>query len=175
MKKILFVMMMLMMATMAVIAQDSPTQSTEGGNNATLLQASGDYLYFGNQVMTKKECVQFLATRDQASYEKFKSGYQCYNAGWWLLGGGLGLDLVGSVLLALIPADGNGDAMFYSGCACIGLGATAIIASIPTIFVGYSRLNKGINMFNKSQAASVPQAYWTIQGSRDGIGVALHF
>jgi hypothetical protein len=65
--------------------------------------------------------------------------------------------------------------MFYSGCACIGLGATAIIASIPTIFVGYSRLNKGINMFNKSQAANVPQAYWTIQGSRDGLGVALHF
>ena len=174
MKKILFVMAMIMMATTAIMAQDAPIQTTEGGNNATLLQPAGDYIYYGNQVMNKKECVKFLATRDQASYETFKSGYQCYNAGWWTLGAGLGVDLVGSILLAFIPEE-NGDAMFYSGLTCIGLGAVAIISSIPTIFIGYARLNKGINMFNKSQAASVPQAYWTIQGSKDGIGLALHF
>jgi hypothetical protein len=174
MKKILLVMAMIMMATTAIMAQDAPIQTTEGGNNATLLQPAGDYIYYGNQVMNKKECVKFLATRDQASYETFKSGYQCYNAGWWTLGAGLGVDLVGSILLAFIPEE-NGDAMFYSGLTCIGLGAVAIISSIPTIFIGYARLNKGINMFNKSQAASVPQAYWTIQGSQDGIGLALHF
>ena len=174
MKKILFVMAMIMMATTAIMAQDAPIQTTEGGNNATLLQPAGDYIYYGNQVMNKKECVKFLATRDQASYETFKSGYQCYNAGWWTLGAGLGVDLVGSILLAFIPEE-NGDAMFYSGITCLGLGAAAILASIPTIFVGYSRLNKGINMFNKSQATSIPQAYWTIQGSQDGLGVALHF
>lgn len=174
MKKFLFVMMMLMMSATAVIAQDTPAQSTEGGNNATLLQAAGDYLYFGNQIMTKKECVEFLSTRDQNSYETFKSGYQCYNAGWWTLGAGLGIDLVGSILLAFSP-EKNSPAMLYSGIACIGLGATAIIASIPTIFIGYARLNKGINMFNKTQATSNPQAYWTIQGGQDGIGLALHF
>ena len=174
MKKIIFLMAMIVMATTAIMAQDAPIQTTEGGNNATLLQPAGDYIYFGNQVMTKKECVKFLATRNQASYETFKSGYQCYNAGWWTLGAGLGVDLVGSILLAFIPEE-NGDAMFYSGLTCISLGAVAIIASIPTIFIGYARLNKGINMFNKSQAASVPQAYWTIQGSQDGLGVALHF
>ena len=38
MKKILFVMAMIMMATTAIMAQDAPIQTTEGGNNATLLQ-----------------------------------------------------------------------------------------------------------------------------------------
>lgn len=174
MKKILFVIAMIMMATTAIMAQDAPVQIAEGGNNATLLQAAGDYLYYGNQVMTKKECIEFLSTRDQASYKTFKSGYQCYNAGWWTLGAGLGVDLVGSILLAFSP-EKNSPAMLYSGITCIGLGAAAIIASIPTIFIGYVRLNKGINMFNKSQAAAVPQAYWTIQGSQDGLGLALHF
>ena len=73
MKKILFVMAMIMMTTTVIMAQDAPVQTTEGGNNATLLQPAGDYLYYGNQVMTKKECVEFLSTRDQASYETFKA------------------------------------------------------------------------------------------------------
>ncbi|MBQ8721130.1 MAG: hypothetical protein IJY67_03155 [Paludibacteraceae bacterium] len=174
MKKILFVMAMIMMATTAIMAQDAPAQTTEGGNNATLLQPAGDYIYYGNQVMNKKECVKFLATRNQEAYKTFKSGYQCYNAGWWTLGAGLGIDLAGSILLAFSP-EKNSPTMLYSGITCIGLGAAAIIASIPTIFIGYVRLNKGINMFNKSQAAAVPQAYWTIQGSQDGLGLALHF
>ena len=49
------------MATTAIMAQDAPIQTTEGGNNATLLQPAGDYIYYGNQVMNKKECVKFLA------------------------------------------------------------------------------------------------------------------
>lgn len=167
-------MAMIMMATTAIMAQDAPAQTTEGGNNATLLQPAGDYIYYGNQVMNKKECVKFLATRNQEAYKTFKSGYQCYNAGWWTLGAGLGIDLAGSILLAFSP-EKNSPAMLYSGITCIGLGAAAIIASIPTIFIGYVRLKKGINMFNKSQAAAVPQAYWTIQGSQDGLGLALHF
>jgi hypothetical protein len=58
---------------------------------------------------------------------------------------------------------------------CLGLGAAAILASIPTIFIGYARLNDGVDMFNHAQAASTSQAYWTIQGSQNGIGLALHF
>ncbi|MBR5238649.1 MAG: hypothetical protein IKV26_08140 [Paludibacteraceae bacterium] len=172
MKKILFLMMMLMMATTAIKAQETTT--IEGSNNATLLQVAGNYLYYGDQVMTKKECVNFLATRDQAAYKTFKSGLQCYNAGWGLVGAGLGIDLLGSILIAYAPVK-DSSAMLYSGVTCIGLGAAAILASIPTIFIGYARLNNGIDMFNMNQAKSIPQAYWTLQGSQDGIGLALHF
>ena len=165
MKKIVFLMMLLVVATTAIIAQN---------NNATLLQPAGRYIYYGDQAFNLKECVDFLSTRHQPAYETFQSGYKCYQAGWGLLGAGLGLDLIGSLVIAFGPEEGN-DAMFYSGITCLGVGAAAILASIPTIFIGYARLNDGIDTFNMSQAASKPQAYWTIQGSQNGIGLALHF
>ena len=166
MKKIVFLMMLALMASTAIKAQH---------NNATLLQPAGSYIYYGDQVFNLKQCVDFLATtNNQPAYETFQSGYKCYQAGWGLLGAGLGVDLIGSLIIAFGPKEGN-DAMFYSGMACLGVGAAAILASIPTIFIGYARLNDGIDMYNMSQAGAVPQAYWTVQGSENGVGLALHF
>ena len=165
MKKIVCLMMLLVVATTAITAQN---------NNATLLQPAGSYIYYGDQAFNLKECVDFLSTRHQPAYETFQSGYKCYQAGWGLLGAGLGMDLIGSLVIAFGPEEGN-DAMFYSGITCLGVGAAAILASIPTIFIGYARLNDGIDTFNMSQATSTPQAYWTIQSSQNGIGLALHF
>lgn len=171
MKKSIFVILLLAMATTAITAQELYTTVPVG--NATLLQPAGKYLYYGNQVMNKKQCVDFLATRHQAAYETFHSGYKCYVAGWVLASAGLTLDLAGSILLACASEDGqvmrdSGDALIITGCA-------AILAAVPTVFIGYSRLNKGIDTFNMSQASAAPQAYWTIQGSENGHGLALHF
>ena len=69
-----------MMATTAITAQEEASTSVNG-NNATLLQASGKYFYYGSQVMNKKECIEFLATRNQEAYKTVKSGYQYYNTG----------------------------------------------------------------------------------------------
>lgn len=165
MKKILFVMVLALMATTAIKAQN---------NNATLLQPAGSYIYYGDQALNLKQCVDFLSTRHQPAYETFQSGYKCYQAGWGLFGAGLGMDLVGSLIFAFAPEEGNA-AMLYSGIACLGIGAAAVLASVPTIFIGYARLNDGIDQFNMSQAGATPQAYWTIQGSQNGIGLALHF
>lgn len=84
------------------------------------------------------------------------------------------MDLIGSLVIAFAPENGS-DAMFYSGITCLGVGAAAILASVPTLFIGYARLNDGIDMFNMSQTGATPQAYWTIQGGQNGIGLALHF
>ena len=165
MKQILFLLMLLAIATTTIKAQN---------NNATLLQPAGSYIYYGDQAFNLKQCVDFLSTHHQPAYEKFQSGYKCYQAGWGLFGAGLGMDLIGSLIIAFGPEEGS-SAMLYSGMACLGVGAAAVLASIPTIFIGYARLNDGIDMFNMSQAASTPQAYWTIQGSQNGIGLALHF
>lgn len=171
MKKIVFLMMMVVMTT-AITAQEFHPTVVKG--NATILRPAGNYLYYGDQVMNKKQCVDFLQTRHQAAYKAFESGYKCYQAGWALAGAGLGLDLAGSLLVAFAPVKEN-KAMLYSGDAMIIAGAAAILAAIPTVFVGYARMNKGIDTFNMAQAASAPQAYWTIQGSENGIGLALHF
>ena len=116
MKKILFAIMMLVMATTAITAQEMST-SINGGN-AMLLQPAGSYLYYGDQVMNKKQCAEFLSTRHQPAYETFQSGLKCTTTGWALMGAGLGLDLAGSLMLAFVPEEGN-DALFYSGSACI--------------------------------------------------------
>ena len=172
MKKIVFLIMMLVVATVATKAQEM--NATVVGNNATLLQPAKGWIYYGSEVMDKKDCVEFLSTRHKPSYETFKSGYKCYSAGWWTLGAGLAVDLAGSLIFAFAPEEGN-TAMFYSGMTCLVLGAAGIIASIPTIYIGYGRMNKGIDMFNRAQVQSTPQAYWTIQGSQNGVVLAMHF
>ena len=164
MKKIYF-LIVFVVAAVAIHAQNT---------NATLLQPAGSYLYYGDQVMNKKECMEFLSTRNQPAYETFKSGYKCTQAAWGLFGAGVGVDVVGTVLMT-IKLKRKNDAMFFSGAGCVIAGGLAVIASIPTIFIGYARLNRGIDMFNMSQAAATSQAYWTIQGSQDGLGLALHF
>ena len=165
MKNIFILTMICMMASMVIKAQS---------NNATLLQPAGSYIYYGDQVMNKKQCAEFLSTHNQPAYETFKSGYKCTQAAWGLFGAGVGADIVGTVLMT-IGIEGKNDAMFFSGAGCVVAGGLAVMASIPTIFIGYARLNKGIDMFNMSQVASTTQAYWTIQGSQDGLGLALHF
>ena len=169
-----------MMTTTAITAQVVSTPA--GGNNATLLQRSfltavsspsdGDQV-MTSQVMTYKQCIDFLSTRNQPAYETFQSGYKCLQSSWGLFGAGLGLDLVGSILLAFVPEEGN-PAFSIPGDICVITGCVAVLASIPTYFIGYSRLNKGIDRFNMDQAAAT-QAYWTIQGSQNGVGLALHF
>jgi hypothetical protein len=165
MKKIVFLVMMLVVATTATKAQY---------NNATLLQPAGSYIYYGDRAFNLKQCADFLSTRHKPAYETFQSGYKCYQAGWGLFGAGLGVDLIGSLIFAFAPEEGS-TAMFYSGMTCLGVGAAAVLASIPTIFIGYARLNDGIDKFNMAQTGATPQAYWTIQGSQNGIGLALHF
>ena len=170
MKKIVIVLMMLVMATSAIKAQVvAPT----GGNNATLLQPAGSYIFYGDQVMNKKQCADFLSTYHQPAYEKFQSGLNCVEAGWWTLGAGLAVDLAGSLLVAYAPSNNN-DAMFWTGAGFIIAGGLAVIASIPTIYIGYDRMEEAIDIFNVSQATA-PRASLSVQGSENGIGLALHF
>ena len=165
MKKILFLIMMVVVSTTAIKAQN---------NNATLLQPAGSYIYYGDQAFNLKQCVDFLSTtNNQAAYEKFQSGMKCTQAGWWTFGAGLAVDLAGSIMLAYGPKLDN-DAMFWSGASCIIAGGLAVLAAIPTIYIGYNRMDEAVDMFNVSQATS-PRAYWTIQGSQNGIGLALNF
>lgn len=165
MKKYFFLMMLLVMTSTVINAKN---------NNAVLLQPAGNHLYYGDQVMNKKQCVEFLSTRNQPAYETFQSGYKCTQAAWGLFGAGLGVDVVGAVLMT-VGLQGKNDAMFFTGAGCVIAGGMAVIASIPTSLIGYVRLNKGVDMFNMSQAAATSQAYWTIQGSENGLGLALHF
>lgn len=172
MQKIVISLLFILMATLHVQAQDMPATTT---NTPTLMQEAGNYYYYGNQVMNKKEYRDFLSTHCQPAYQQYQSGFKCYQAGWGLVGASLGIDLLGSILLVGNPRGGS-DAMFTAGMICIGLGACGLLASIPTIFIGYSRMGKSVDTFNISQTkATAPQAYWSIETSPNSIGIALNF
>jgi hypothetical protein len=64
--------------------------------------------------------------------------------------------------------------MFYSGASCVIAGSLAVIAALPTVYIGYKRMDDAIDMYNVS-AATGQKAYWSIQGSQNGVGLALHF
>ncbi len=170
MKKIVFLMMMVVMVTTTITAQEV---STAYSGNATLLQPAGSYIYYGNQVMNKKQCAEFLSTRNQPAYEKFQSGLNCVKGGWWTFGAGLLADAVGGILW-YYGEDKQNDAMSWSGLGFICAGGLAVIAAIPTIYIGYEKMNTAVDMFNVS-TATAPRAHWSIQGSQNGIGLALHF
>ena len=170
MKKIVFLIAMLVMATSAIKAQ---VVTPVGGNNATLLQPAGSYIFYGDQVMNKKQCAEFLSTHNQPAYEKFQSGLNCVKGGWWTFGAGLLADAVGGILW-YYGEDKQNDAMSWSGLGFICAGGLAVIAAIPTIYIGYEKMNTAIDMFNVAQATA-PRAYWSVQGSENGVGLALHF
>ena len=165
----LFLCAMLVMAAAATQAQTVIINS----NNATLLQPVGSYIFYGDQVMNKQQCAEFLSTRHQPAYKKFQSGLKCVKGGWWTFGAGLLADAVGGVLWYYGDTSKN-DAMAWSGLGFICAGGLAVIAAIPTIYIGYEKMDNAVDMFNVAEATA-PQAYWTIQGSQNGIGVALNF
>lgn len=173
MKKFFLSFILLAMATIMVQAQDATHQY------APLVEPVGNYYFCGNQAMNKKQYGEFLSTRCEPAYKKFQSGYKCYQAGWALLGAGLAVDLAGSIVWALAPEstpDGKASTFTIAGGTLVIAGSCAILASLPTIYIGYIRMDESADIYNVSQrTASSTPAYWTVQGSENGIGIALNF
>lgn len=175
MKKI--ILSILFVAFSATMAQAQVVQTT-AAQHAPLVEQAGNYFFCGDQVMNKKQYGEFLSTRCQPAYEKFQSGYKCYKAGWATLGAGLAVDLVGSIVWAFTPESTTGEVsgQMIAGASLVIAGSCAVLAALPTIYVGYIRMYESVDIYNVStRTASSTPAYWTIQGSENGIGIALNF
>lgn len=175
MKKI--VLSILLVTMTAIMAQAQDVQKNTS-TTSPLLEQAGSFYFCGTMAMNKRELGDFLSTRCQPAYEKFQSGYKCYQAGWGLFGAGLAVDLVGSILWAFVPENTTGEmsGQMIAGASLIIAGGCAVIASLPTLLVGYARMEESVDIYNVStRTASSTPAYWTVQGSENGIGVALNF
>lgn len=172
MKKI--ILSILLVAISASMAQAQVVQKP-----AAHVEEVGSYYFFGENVMNRKQYMNFLSTRCQPAYEKFQNGYKLYQAGWGLFGAGLALDLAGSIVWAFAPettSDGKTSPFTIAGGTLVIAGACAVLASLPTVFIGYARMEESVDIYNVSQrTASATPAYWTIQGSQNGIGIAYNF
>ena len=148
------------------------------------LTRSGNTYFLGNQVMDKKAYIRFLETNCPAAWQKANSGYKTATAGWCLLGIGAGLELGG--VIGVIATTGSiingttddGMTAVNSTLALAALyyvGAFSIVASIPTISVGYAKMHNSVDVYNVACTTAQVRPYWSIQTSNNGIGLAYNF
>lgn len=55
------------------------------------------------------------------------------------------------------------------------VGAFSIVASIPTISVGYAKMHNSVDVYNVACTTAQVRPYWSIQTSNNGIGLAYNF
>lgn len=128
-------------------------------NTLKYVSRSGNTYYCDGRTMRGDSYANFLSSNCTIAYEQYKNGQNLAIAGWILFGVGVGLDVGFSWWLpySWIPA---------LGCE---------IACIPTLAVGYSRMHKSADTFNFNCANKRPQTYWSINASKNGLGIAYNF
>ena len=175
MKKILFVLVMLVSAAVGM-AQESP--AIGNNENVMLIERIGDTYYYNNQAMNKKDCVEFLADNSIPIYKEFHRGYTLSKKGWWLLGAGLGLEVTGSVLSIaafFAPSEAAMATMLGLGITSIIVGTGCEIACIPVLAIGYSRMHDSVDHYTIQQRSKQRTLDLSINASQNGIGLALKF
>lgn len=122
-----------------------------------LYRTGNTYFYDGKQ-MKGGIYANFLKDNCIEAYNKYRHGHAVATAGWILLGVGVGLDVGFSWWL---PYSG------YVGLACE-------LACIPTLIVGYTQMHRSADLFNAT-CGNKSQAYWSVNASQNGVGLALNF
>lgn len=130
---------------------------------------NGNTYYFNGRTMNEESYSEFLKNNCPAAYDIFNTGSNTAFAGWMLFSLGVGTDL-GSLIGYLIA----GPTTVNTAFSIIGLGCE--IACIPTLIVGYNKKHKSVDVYNSSCAyKSKSRAYWSINASQNGLGIALNF
>jgi opacity protein-like surface antigen len=119
---------------------------------------TGNRYYYNGEEMRGEVYANFLKNNCADAYKLYQHGKSVSTAGWILLGVGVGLDIGFAWWL---PYSG------YIGLACE-------IACIPTLIVGYTQMHRSAEIYNTACIVN-SQAYWSINASQNGIGIALNF
>ncbi len=127
--------------------------------NRSQISRSGNS-YFHNGVKMRGDTYkEFLNKNCFAAYKKYQEGETLAILGWVCFGVGVGLDLGFSWWLP------------YSWAPAL----VCELVSIPTLIVGYNKMHKSAEIYNTTCVKREPQAYWSINASQHGLGLALNF
>lgn len=148
------------------------------------LTRSGNTYFYGGNAMDKKAYIRFLEANCPAAWQKANTGYKTATAGWCLLGIGAAFE-VGGVIGVIATAGNmvNNDSAdpYATTNSVLGLsalyyiGGVSILASIPTICVGYAKMHNSVDVYNVSCTTAQARPYWSVQTSRNGVGLAYNF
>lgn len=123
-----------------------------------LLRSGNTYIYDGVS-MRGTNYSSFLSKTCQEAFSLYNKGHNIAICGWVFFGIGVGLDLGFSWWLP------------YSFIPALALE----IACIPTLIVGYKYMHSSVEVFNLSSFNSKRQAYWSVNATNNGIGLAFNF
>lgn len=143
-----------------------------------VLTRSGNTYFYDGKAMDKKAYIRFLETNCPAAWQKANTGYKTATAGWCLLGIGAALEMSGivGVVTTAIYTDSYATANTMLGLtAMYYIGGVSVLASIPTICVGYAKMHNSVDVYNVSCTASEARPYLSVQAGQNGIGLALNF
>ncbi|MBQ9426177.1 MAG: hypothetical protein IJU36_00920 [Paludibacteraceae bacterium] len=177
-KVVLFCMVM-----MAAFVQAQEVAETTATENSTPLYRIGQTYYYGETPLDKKAYARFLQETCPVAHNQFQQGYKTSIAGWVLFGVGLGMD-VACTVTALATTTGRGryartslNGSARSAVYALGVIGTALeLASIPTLCVGYAKMHNSVDTFNAACYSRMKtKAYWSVNASGNGIGLAYNF
>lgn len=165
------------------------------------LICEGNTYYYNEQAMEQKDMLDWYARQNcQAAYEHFRSARKVATAGWVFLGIGVAMDISAIACYATYFWQRYNDSGTYSSAsatnrlttwqrnpnytpnplysAAVGLTVGAILfeaASVPLLVVGYHKMHSSVDVYNVECGGAQEQAYWTLQTSGNGLGLALNF
>ena len=143
--------------------------------DSNLLQRHHCHYMLGDVTMNQTEYMSFLHSNCLPAYQEFLSGYKLSQTGWAVFGCGMGLTTFGAILLVLNPKNSDGSIMHATGISFLVSGTSATwLVGIPSLCVGYRRMHNSVNTYNVMQKKDA-YAYWSLQTSNNGVGIAYNF
>lgn len=157
------------MVTYQAVEEEETAEETKDEAGNRWIIRDGNTYYYDGMPMKKDVYESFLLEHCPGAYNHYYSGRKLARSGWGLFGGAVGAAAVVGLLQGFIP-NNNGVIV-----ACWAIPDLMLVASIPVLCVGYSRMHRSADTFNTMCADKQPQAYWSINASQNGIGLALNF
>ena len=152
-----------------------------------VLSREGNKFYCDGEKISRRDVQAYIKfNADQDIYKQFRSGKQMYDAGWSLMGIGLGLDAAAVGLITAVYIDrqlhshegecgcGVGLAFLFSGAMVVG-GLVFEVPAIPLICVGKSKMRKSFDAYNISLPQAGFQPELRLQTNNNGIGLVCAF
>ena len=153
----------------AVQEEDTATEETEEETGYLEVIRQGNTYYYDGMPMKKDVYESFLQERCLSAYNQYKSGRTLTGFGWAMLGTAAGMGACFGIMQGMLPNSGIKWGLFWI------IPGVMTVASIPLVSAGYVRMHRSADTFNTMCADKQSQAYWSINASQNGIGLALNF
>lgn len=138
----------------------------------------GDKYMMDGKMMSKREFKGYLQNTCPEAFQLFNNGHKLSIAGWACLSTGVVVNSVGSSLLSMYfrsNASTRQGYMYDLGYTLTSLGASAAVAGVVCVSVGYTRMHKAVNLYNIEKAKR-PDLRWVFGLNNSGdMMVAMQF